>query len=386
MGRKPKAEKAAPSGAAPEKILSNFLNDDKNKKHHHNFETEVDYKVSTGSLLLDIATGGGIGPGLHRFCGINEGGKTSQALEVCRNFLSSVPKGRAMLIKAEGRLSPEMKKRCGVDFVSNPEDWKDGTCFVFESNVFETVFTLMRDLVYNNAEDIKYCFIVDSVDGLITLKSMDTPFEKSDQVASGATISSVFMKKTANNLSRAGHMAIFISQVRAKIEIQGKITQTTTSATGGNALLHFANWILEFERPWQKDLIKEKQNDPAHKDTNKILGHWVNVKVKKSPNEMTDYTIQYPVKRGRKNRSSIWLEKEVTDQMEKWGFVKKSGAWYSTSEELIEDMKEKGFDLPEKFHGENKLFQFLEENPQVVEALMNKFKDLLSSSQTDIDE
>ena len=108
MGRKPKAEKAATSGAAPEKILSNFLNEDKNKIHHHNFEEEEDYKVSTGSLLLDIATGGGIGPGLHRFCGINEGGKTSEALEVCRNFLSSIPKGRAMLIKAEGRLSPEM--------------------------------------------------------------------------------------------------------------------------------------------------------------------------------------------------------------------------------------------------------------------------------------
>jgi RecA/RadA recombinase len=386
MGRKPKAEKAATSGAAPEKILSNFLNEDKNKIHHHNFEEEEDYKVSTGSLLLDIATGGGIGPGLHRFCGINEGGKTSEALEVCRNFLSSIPKGRAMLIKAEGRLSPEMKKRCGVDFVSSPEDWKDGTCFVLESNVYEVVFTLMRDLVYNNSEDIKYCFIVDSVDGLTTLKSMDVPFEKSDQVASGATISSVFMKKTANNLSKRGHMAIFISQVRAKIEIQGKITQTTTSATGGNDLLHFANWILEFERPWQKDLIKEKPNDPVHKDTNKILGHWVNVKVKKSPNEMTDYTIQYPVKRGRKNRSSIWLEKEVTDQMEKWGFVKKSGAWYTASEEIIQDMKERGLDIPEKFHGEKKLFEFLESNPNVVEALMNKFKDLLSSIQTDIDE
>ena len=101
---------------------------------------------------------------------------------------------------------------------------------------------------------------------------------------------------------------------------------------------------------------------------------------------MTDYTIQYPVKRGRKNRSSIWLEKEVTDQMEKWGFVKKSGAWYTASEEIIQDMKERGLDIPEKFHGEKKLFEFLESNPNVVEALMNKFKDLLSSIQTDIDE
>jgi len=386
MGRRPKAEKEESSGATINRVLSDFLNDKENADKHHNFEEEVDYKVSTGSLMLDIGTGGGLGPGLHRFCGINEGGKTSEALEVCRNFLSSVPNSRAMLVKAEGRLSPEMKQRCGVDFINDPSEWKNGNCFVFESNIYETVFELMKKLVVSNHEGVKYLFIIDSVDGLITLKSQDTPFDKADQVASGATIASVFLKKVANQLARRGHMAIFISQVRAKIEIQGKITQTTTSATGGNALLHFANWILEFERPWQKDLIKEKEKEPQHKDTNKILGHWVRVKVKKSPNEMTDYTLQYPVKRGRKNRSSIWLEKEVTDQMVSWGFVKKGGAWYTASQDLIDKMTENGIDFPEKIHGENKLFEYLEKNPEVVNILLEMFKNLLSSIQNEIDE
>jgi RecA/RadA recombinase len=44
-------------------------------------------------------------------------------------------------------------------------------------------------------------------------------------------------------------MAIFISQVRADIKLdpyaKGPVRQTT--ATGGNALLHFANWIIQFE-------------------------------------------------------------------------------------------------------------------------------------------
>ena len=131
MGRRPKAEKEESSGATINRVLSDFLNDKENADKHHNFEEEVDYKVSTGSLMLDIGTGGGLGPGLHRFCGINEGGKTSEALEVCRNFLSSVPNSRAMLVKAEGRLSPEMKKRCGVDFINDPSEWKNGNCFVF---------------------------------------------------------------------------------------------------------------------------------------------------------------------------------------------------------------------------------------------------------------
>ena len=54
-------------------------------------------------------------------------------------------------------------------------------------------------------------------------------------------------------------MAIFISQVRADIQLDpySKAPVRQTSATGGNALLHFANWILEFEARYKKDYILE---------------------------------------------------------------------------------------------------------------------------------
>ena len=67
------------------KTLKSFLSE--NKEHHYNFEDEIDYKVSSGSLKMDFELGGGLGPGLHRFIGINEGGKTSESLEVMKNFL-----------------------------------------------------------------------------------------------------------------------------------------------------------------------------------------------------------------------------------------------------------------------------------------------------------
>ena len=44
------------------------------------FEEEVTYKVSSGSMKVDFELGGGFGPGLHRFVGMNEGGKTSESL------------------------------------------------------------------------------------------------------------------------------------------------------------------------------------------------------------------------------------------------------------------------------------------------------------------
>jgi RecA/RadA recombinase len=129
-------------------VLSSFLK--QNAEDHYNFEETVDYKVSSGSLQLDLQLGGGFGPGLHRFVGINEGGKTSEALEVMKNFLLSVPNSKGFYIKAEGRLSPEMQRRSGVKFVFSAEDWVAGTCFVFESNIYETVVDAMRQLVSKN--------------------------------------------------------------------------------------------------------------------------------------------------------------------------------------------------------------------------------------------
>ena len=83
----------------PESILSNYLK--ANKDDHYNFEETVEYKVSSGSLQLDLYLAGGFGPGLHRFTGVNEGGKTSESLQVMRNFLGSIDKSRGLYIKAE---------------------------------------------------------------------------------------------------------------------------------------------------------------------------------------------------------------------------------------------------------------------------------------------
>ena len=121
---------------SPNETLESFLKE--NKEHHYNFEEEITYKVSSGSLKFDFELNGGFGPGLHRFTGINEGGKTSEALEVMKNFLQ-MPKSRGIYIKAEGRLPKEMRARSGVKFTFKDAEWEDGSCFVFESNIYETV-------------------------------------------------------------------------------------------------------------------------------------------------------------------------------------------------------------------------------------------------------
>ena len=124
----------------PSEQLASFLKN--NKKYHYNFEEDVYYKVSFGSLKLDIELGG-IGPGFHRFCGKTEGGKTSEALEICKNFLKE-PGRRAVYVKCEGRLSPEMRARSGVKFVKGDptkdgDSWVDGTC-IFTNQISLNLF------------------------------------------------------------------------------------------------------------------------------------------------------------------------------------------------------------------------------------------------------
>ena len=48
----------------PEEQIEAYL--ENNKGDHYNFEEERSYAVSSGSLLLDIEMGGGIGPGIIR--------------------------------------------------------------------------------------------------------------------------------------------------------------------------------------------------------------------------------------------------------------------------------------------------------------------------------
>jgi RecA/RadA recombinase len=360
-------------------ILNSFLK--QNEDDHYNYEKEIDYKVSSGSLQVDLHLGGGLGPGLHRFCGMNEGGKTSSALSFMKSFLNK-PKAKGFYIKAEGRLSKEMQERSGVKFVFTAEEWEEGTCFVFESNIYETVVDAMRQLVAKNDEGNLYFFLLDSVDGLITKGDLDKTFEDSNKVAGGAVIAANFMKRLSIALAKRGHMAIFISQVRADIKLDpySKAPIRQTTATGGNALLHFANWILEFEPRHKGDLILQNANDnKIDINNNPVIGHFAKVTVKKSPIEKTNLTICYPIRYGRSNGTSIWIEKEVVDMLYVWEFIIKKGSWISATDEFKELLTENQLSFPERIQGNENLFKHIESDRDLLAFLVSYFKQTINN-------
>ena len=356
--------------------LESFLKN--NKESHYNFEETIFYKVPSGSMTLDYYLGGGLGTGLHRFVGMNEGGKTSCALQFMKNFLDAEGGDRkGFLIKAEGRLSPEMIERSGVKFVTNTEEWTAGTCFVFETNIYETAVDAMRQLVGKNEEKNKYFFVIDSVDGLLRKDDLGKSFEESQKVAGGAVVAGTFMKKCATALQKFGHIAIFISQVRDDIKLDpySKAPVRQTTATGGNALLHFANWILQFEPRYKTDLILEDEKSAPDAQKNPYIGHQVKVTVKKSPNEKTNLVIKYQIKYGRKNGTSNWLEKEISNFIQGWGLVVKKGAWLSFDDDVIETAKKFNVDLSNQIQGVPKLESLISKNEDVKKFFIGYIKE-----------
>lgn len=380
MARTTKIEKTqeTATGLSPEQQAAAFLKDKDNIADHYNFEKDNYYRVRASSLSLTSIMEGGIAPGAHRALGLTTGGKTSCTLDFMYHFLKRGKGNRGLYIDAEGRLSPEVKARSGITFVTDPTQWRDGTCFIYECNVYESVFGFMGELIRHNPTETCYFIILDCLDMMAKREDLIKPMEKAGQVAGGALLTSVFLKKTSVALAKRGHICWFISQVRDAIKVNPyeKLNPRQGSASGGHAVEHAGDWVLEFLPRWGDDLIHE-----GGVKTGKILGHYCRIKIVKSGNEKYNVEVRYPIRYGRKNAQSVWVEREIVDLLLAWEMLQKSGSWLKLSPELLTEIKEHtGIELPEKMQGLDAAYQLLEEQPKVTDFLFDKFLKLVTGA------
>jgi RecA/RadA recombinase len=366
MAKKKAASKSQSS--SPQQQIQAYL--EQHKGDHYNFEEERTYNVSSGSLLLDIEMGGGIKPGIIRASGVSEGGKTSCALAFARNF-QKMDNAMVIYIKAEGRLSKDMIERSGVD--TSEEKW-----FIYKCNVYESVIDFMRQMVKDNPSDTRYMFIIDCMDALVPRGDLEKGADEAIKVAGGSLLSSDFLKRMALGLGIRGHICYMISQVRTKVSINPyeKTDPRLTNASGGNAMLHYSDWILEFQQRWTKDLITTQPSGKGEQ-----LGHWCRVIFRKSTNEKTGVEVRYPIRYHARSGKSIWVEYEVVDMLIAWDMAKAKGAWVTISDELIEEvLKETKLELKKQHQGMDNLRKYFEENKEIGKYLFNKFRDVLKKA------
>ena len=289
--------------------------------HKVNVET-----VSTGSLSLDIALGGGIPKGrIIEIYGPESSGKTTLTLHA----IAEVQRlgGTAAFIDAEHALDPAYAKRLGVDtdnlLISQPDNG-------------EQALEIAETLVRSSAVDL---VVVDSVAALVPRAEIEGDMGDS-HMGLQARLMSQALRKLTGIINRSNTTVIFINQIRMKIGVMFGNPETTT---GGNALKFYASVRMDIRRISQ---IKQGEE---------IIGNRTRVKVVKNkiapPFRQAEFDIMY--------NQGISRSGDVLDLAVLHGIVEKSGAWFAYGEGKIGQGREASK-------------TYLEENPKVLEEIAKK--------------
>lgn len=319
--------------------------------------------ISTGSLILDSVVKIRSGQVVRLVAKQAESGKTSSAFVLAENYMKTMEKSKTIFIKAEGRLSDEMKRRVGLTFVNSVEEWNYGTVFVLSCNVFETVAKIILDVIktaYEAGEHI--CIILDSLDGLILKNDLEKGFEGNAKVAGVPLLTKLLFRHLALPIAHYDALLLVTGQYAAEIKLDPYAVNVPrqASSSGGSSIGHQSDYVFEFQPRYGGDLILENEKEKPSL-TNKPLGLWSTITIRKSANDMTGVTVKYPVKKGVIG-CAVWRSYEIADLLVQYEMVTKSGSWLSIAPDLIEKAKQQEIQLKEKVQGMNQLFEYIEED------------------------
>lgn len=297
--------------------------------------------------------------------------------------MDTVPKSMGCYIFAEARLSKVNQRLSKRPFVSNPSDWSKDNILVYQSNIYESVIEFIKSLVNNNPGNNRYCFVFDSVDALVPRGDIAKDASESARVAGPAALSKKFFNAMNLPMVKRGHLALLISHMTSEVKIDpyARVTPKFGNFSGGNAALHYAQYIFEAQPRWGSDTIFDNPAGKMNDGKSKPIGHWTKWILRKTGQEGNkDKTISFPVRYGAEPGRAIWVEYEIASLLLMWEMVKKKGSWLELTEELLAEIKPIDPDVPVKVQGERQFCDYLLSNPSVTKYLYQKFSKLITGA------
>lgn len=286
----------------------------------HKIDVEM---ISTGSLSLDLALGGGIPKGrIIEIYGPESSGKTTLALHAVAEVQKNG--GVAAFIDAEHALDPEYAARIGINL---------DTLLISQPDNGEQALEITETLVRSQAVDI---VIVDSVAALVPRAEIEGDMGDS-HMGLQARLMSQALRKLTGVISKSKTTVIFINQLRMKIGVMFGNPEVTA---GGNALKYYASVRMDI------------RGSEQIKDGDVSIGKHVKVKVVKNkiaaPFKVAEFDIMF--------NEGISAAGDLIDLAVKHNLVEKAGAWYS-------------YDGDKIGQGREAAKTFLSEHPKVMSDL-----------------
>jgi protein RecA len=266
--------------------------------------------ISTGSLALDIALGGGLPVGrIAEIYGPESSGKTTVALSV---IASAQREGKmCAFIDAEHALDPRYAKVLGVNV---------DELLISQPDTGEQALEITDGLVRSGAVSV---IVVDSVAALTPKAEIEGEIGDA-HMGVHARMMSQAMRKLRGSINTSKTIVIFINQIRMKIGVMFGNPETTT---GGNALKFYASVRMDVRRI---GAIKSAKAVAGDKDP-VVIGSETRVKVVKNkvapPFRQAEFQLLYG--------EGISRAGEVLDLAVTAKIISKAGAWYSYREERL---------------------------------------------------
>ncbi|MDD3066901.1 MAG: recombinase RecA [Candidatus Gracilibacteria bacterium] len=294
--------------------------------------------ISSGSISLDLALGGGIPKGrVIEIYGPESSGKTTFALHAVSEFQKAG--GTAAFVDAEHALDPEYAARIGVD-VDN--------LLISQPDTGEQALEIVETLVRSGAVDV---IVIDSVAALTPKAEIEGAMGGSLPGLQARLMSQALRKLTAIS-HKSGCTLIFINQIRLKIGVMFGNPETTS---GGQALKFYASVRL--------DIRRTGKIETGVGDLKQVIGNTTRVKVVKNkvapPFRQAEFDIRY----------NMGIDK-VSDLIAtgvKLGVIGKSGAFIE-----IEGVKHQGMEKARNALAEDtKLFEVVNKKVRDAAAGVN---------------
>lgn len=287
-------------------------------------------RISSGSISLDLALGGGLPVGrLIEAIGWEACFKTSSALHLAAEVQKKG--GRVGYIDSENSLNLFYANKLGVDVNMECEDPK---FFLAQTTTGEESLELAREFANSGLFKL---IVIDSVASLVP-KALLQGDVGDQKMAVVARLMAQWIPALTSVANKSGCIIYFINQYREKLGVMFGSNLTTP---GGNALKFYSSQRLEFARIGQ---IKNSDEE--------IIGIRVRVKVIKNK-------VSHPFKQAEFDAifgEGISKEGEVLDFASELDIIKKSGSWYSYQDTRLGQ-------------GRQKVIELLKDNPEITEEI-----------------